>query len=1043
MDITVSENKTFTNKLFNGETVNWGICYTSCLFLFLILKQLLRFILPISASISVLVSFIICMAVLFVFEKKYVFTKAHNKSTPKQLIYYVFRCLVDVGFYKIGQFVFVKTLGLKVAFLFLCIIIIYLFFNYYFDRLIVFDARNNAKKKKNGRAYKLFFDNRFVLASMLLGALSFGFVAIISQLFPFGDTTVLRMDLYHQYGPLFVELYDRVTGVRSFLYSWTTGGGSGFLGNYFNYLSSPLSFIILLFDRKEMPFAITSMVAIKCLLSSASFTFYLKKSQKSHSYVTAVFGNFYGFCAYFLAYYWNIMWIDGMILFPLILLGIEKIINEKKAFLYIASLTVLFHSTYYIAYMTCIFSVIYFICYYSLVSEGAQRLEPQKQDIKSQFKELAQNKFINRGFIFAGASLLAAGLCAVTLIPVYMILQGSSATSDSFPSSFEGYFDIISFLTSHLSGLETTIRSSGDDVLPNIYSGILTIVLIPLYVVNKKIRIKEKAVYLVILAILFASFNTNYANFVWHAFHFPNDLPYRFSFMYSFILIFMAFRCLKNIRGFDYKDICYSGILWIAFIIIMQKYQTNKMHEYTIYLSIVLVALWCAVLLLIKKNLLKKGLIGLTVFAIAFCEMIIGNTVSFSFTQQFKNYTEHYNTYCEAFDYLDKTDKSFYREELSYLDTRMDPCLYDYRGMSVFSSMAYEDYSQNQYSLGMFGNRINSYTYNTQTPVYNMMYGIKYIANTEGDVSPGGDYYTLIHTTKDKKVDIYQNDYYLPVAFETSYDVDDWDNSEGNPFEVQQSFITTSTGVSDLFIPATFIKTETTLIDCEEVEGNGTYFITKSDPDSESGSVEITIEAVNDSNLYVYISSPDIKNVNYYWGDGDNSDSKFQDIEEPYIMDLGKHKAGEQVRISLSCDEMENETSNFDIYAYNIDKSAFESAYDLLKEGQMKIDKYSDTSLEGTVNAGYEGYLYTSIPYDKGWSIYIDGKKQKAVKIADSQLACKIKQGEHSVKLKYTPNGLLYGLLITLASYAGVAVYLLLRKKLKKKKKGNEVVENV
>ena len=66
----------------------------------------------------------------------------------------------------------------------------------------------------------------------------------------------------------------------------------------------------------------------------------------------------------------------------------------------------------------------------------------------------------------------------VTLLPTYFLLRGSSATSDSFPTTFESYFTIFDFLTSHLSALETTIRSSGDDVLPNIYCGVLPLLLV-------------------------------------------------------------------------------------------------------------------------------------------------------------------------------------------------------------------------------------------------------------------------------------------------------------------------------------------------------------------------------------------------------------------------------------------------------------------------------------------------------------------------------------------------------------------------------------
>ena len=83
------------------------------------------------------------------------------------------------------------------------------------------------------------------------------------NLFPFGETTILRMDLYHQYGPLFAELYERIMNGASLTYSWVSGFGSCFLGNYFIYLSSPIGAIILFFGHKNMPDAIAAMILIK------------------------------------------------------------------------------------------------------------------------------------------------------------------------------------------------------------------------------------------------------------------------------------------------------------------------------------------------------------------------------------------------------------------------------------------------------------------------------------------------------------------------------------------------------------------------------------------------------------------------------------------------------------------------------------------------------------------------------------------------------------------------------------------------------------
>ncbi len=1039
MDITTASKKLSANKFINAETVSWGISFFAVSLLFLVLKQLFKVALSLSAPVSCGIAAVISAAVLFVLERKFVFPFNARTTTPKQIVFYIFRCLIDFGFYKIASFVFVTLLKQKFGFVFFVIFFIYLFFNYYFDRLIVFDCRKKASDMTDTGLYRVFFRNRFIAASMGLAFLSFVFIYLVSTLFPFGDLTVLRMDLYHQYGPLFCELYDRVTHFQSFLYSWNSGGGSSFLGNYFNYLSSPLSAVIFLFDRKDMPYAITTLVALKGILSAGTFTLYLKHSQKSHSLVSAAFGGFYAFCSYFLAYYWNIMWLDGMILFPLIILGIERIIKYGKPACYVASLTVLLYSTYYIGYMTCLFSVIYFFAYF-VIEGGSSKLDEKAEYKANSIKSFMNNRFLNRGVIFAVSSVLCAMLCAVTLIPVFIILQGASATSDSPPTTFSSYFELLNLITSHLAGLETTIRSSGDDVLPNIYCSVLSVILLPLYIVNNKIRMKEKIVYVLLIIFFVFSFNNNWFNFVWHALHFPNDLPYRFSFMYSFFILVIAFRGLKFIKAVQYRDVAFCGMLWIFAVIIMQKFMTNKMSEYTIYLNIALILVWTAFLLVLKKGKMQKFILGLCVFCVAFCEIIVADMNSFVFTQYEKDYVVHYDTYREAIKNVYGNDKGFYRLELSYLDTRMDPCLYGYRGMSTFSSMAYEDYSQNQYSLGNSSNRINSYTYNAQTPVYNMMYALKYIIKTDESIQPSAEYYTNTYTTKDNKAEVYENDYYLPVAFCVSEDIKKWVVEEGNPFEAQEEFIDRAAGVSDVFVPAEIAGFDTDGTSTDEITENGTYYFSKLDKDTTTASIDIDIKNVRDGNLYVYITSPEIENVNYSWDNEEHT--HYQNIDEPNIIDLGYHKKGEIVTASLECGSIDAESSFFDIYAYNVDNDVFTSAYELLEQGAFNIESFSDSKLSGTVNAGYDGYLYTSIPYDRGWSIYIDGKKAEIFEIADCQLGCKISAGEHRITLKYEPRGLLIGAAISGAAWLALIGYFL-QKKFKIFRKKDNIVETV
>ena len=1035
MDITKSGNIIKTNKVFNAQTVAYSLVYSIGLVVFLIIKQMLKGF-GLSAGIAMSVSFVAVMLGLFFCEKKFVFAKSINSKPLKQALTYLFRCVVDFGFFKILDFTLNDMLNMSAMLVYIFSVILIFVFNLYFDRLIVFDNIEKAERNGNTKLYRSFFENRFVLLSMCLATIGILFVFMIFKMFPFGDTTVLRMDLYHQYGPLFVELYDRITDFKSFLYSWESGGGSSFLGNYFNYLSSPFSFLIFLFDRDQIGYAITFLVIAKGVASAGTFAYFLKKSFDAHSYVSAAFGVFYAFSGYFLAYYWNIMWVDGMIWLPLVALGIEDIINNGKCKRYILSLSVLLFSSYYIGYMTCIFSVLYFFVYFIAHKDFSAKINIYSEKQKP-LKEFFNNKFVMSVVKFGFSSLFVGMLCACFLVPVYFILQSCSATSDSFPSTVEQNFNLIDMLSSHLAGLETTIRSSGDDVLPNIYCGILPAILLPLYLINKKIGLKEKASYVFLLLFFIVSFNCNALDFIWHAFHVPNDLPFRYSFLYVFILLVMSFRCLMNFKGIAYRDVMITGIAFIFLVLYFQKYPTNKISNYTIYVSLAFIIVWTLVLLVIKKENFSKFVIGITVLCMAFCEVIVGDSKSYLFTQDQTPYVEKMDTMANAVNYLKEKDKDFYRTELTYLNTRMDPCLYNYNGMSAFSSMAYESYSQTQYNLGMFGNRINSYTYNTQTPVYNMMYNIKYLIKDSSSLDLSDTYYKKIYTTKDgSKTPVYENKYNLPIAFLASKSIKNWDNTEGNPFEVQEDLIDKATGVSNLFVPVEYIGTESYNANCEEVTQNGAYFIDEIEENT-GGSVSVLFKSVKDGNVYIYLSSSEIENINYYWNNSTNT--TFQSIAEPYILDLGYHKAGDEIKAVIDLNGISSSGASFYIYAYNIDNTVLNSAYEMLSLGKMNIEKHSDTKLEGTINAGYDGFLYTSIPYDEGWKIYIDGHKVKTFEIGDSQLSAAIKQGKHTIKLVYSPKGLTYGLPISACAWVGVFGYELL-KRIKRTKKAQELL---
>lgn len=1038
---SISANIPKTNKFINGETVSYTLMATVSLFILFSIKQILKVFIGIGVAPSCIIAFLVASIVSFIIERKYVFGKKILSSNIKQIIFFVIRIAVNFGFYKLAEFGFFNMLDMPISFAWFIAIVTSFLFNYVYDRTLIFDCGYDAVSVKQSKTYKIFYKNRYVFLTTVLATACIAVIYVIFSVFPFGSITVMRMDLYHQYGPLFAELYDRIVEHKSLLYSWNTGGGSSFLGNYLNYLSSPLSFLIFLFDKEDISYAITFIVALKCILSATSFSYYLKKSFNKDNYFLSAFGILYAFSAYFLAYYWNVMWLDAMIMLPLIALGIEKIFKTGDIKLYTVSLVILFFANYYMGYMCCIFAVLYFfVCFINTYSNDGKLNENAVYEKKYSTKALMNNVFINRGVKFAFASIIAALICAITLVPVFMILKNSSATSGTFPQTFKSYFDLLDLITSHFALLETTIRSSGDNVLPNIYTGILTFILLPLFLINNKIKLKEKATYVVLIIFFVFCFNNNCAEYIWHAFHFPNDLPYRYSYMYSFIIAVMGYKTILNFKGIKVKDIAYTGLAIISFVIVCQKFLTNKMTNSTIYATIIFVTLWCGFLFLLKNKNAQKKTVSFVLVTFILCETIISSIVGLPLNQDNKNYKENYKTYTDAINYIDNKDSGFYRTELCYLNTRMDPAYYGYNGISVFSSMAYESYSQLQSSLGMQGNKVNSYTYNTQTPVYNMMFNIKYLIQTDVSLAPSSNLYKKIYTTSDKKSNVYESKYNLPIAYCVNSKIDDWVTDEGNPFEIQSDFVKLATGYSNLFKPVEYNSTDFDAVSGDDVTENGTYWLEKSDSSSNYGTETVSLSPTIDGNLYLYVKSSDLKTITV---NSEKVSDITQSMEDAYILDLGYHNKGDEVLVSLDASKMESESTSFDFYCYTADDTVVKNMYNSLAGNSLNVESYSDTTIKGTVKAKENCYLYSSIPYDDGWSVYVDGKKAETFEIGGTLLAIELTPGQHKIEYKYFPVGFLYGIIISAVTVFGLCVFYIYNKsslKLNKSKRRKDKI---
>lgn len=841
------------------------------------------------------------------------------------------------------------------------------------------------------------------------------------NLFPFGETTILRMDLYHQYGPLFAEFYDRVTNLKSFLYSWQTGLGSPFLGNFFNYLSSPTAIIMLLLGHENMPEAIAGMILTKAALAAAAFTYYLKKSQGRHDFTTAAFGILYAMCGYFIAYYWNVMWIDAMVYFPFVIYGIERIINKRKPSVYIAALALTLLSSYYMGYMTCIISVIYFLVYYfskyesGAMHESTPYILDENGSKKYSFRDKIKGSlFLRSGFTFAFSSLAAAGIIAAALIPTYLILKNCSATSGTFPTEYKSYYSIFDFLANHLASVNPTIRSSGEDVLPNVYCGIATVILVPLYLFTKSIPLKEKIANTAFLALFYFSFNVNILNYIWHGFHYPNDLPYRFSFMYSFMLLVIAYKAFTRLNEFTGRQILGAGVAVLAFIILVQEIGSKNVEEITVLISIIFVVTYCLVFALMKDPRYQQSAVSVLLLCCVIGEVACANTDRYSMDQIKANFVGDYSDFRLIKDELDERESNdMYRMDLTYNRARMDPAWFGYNGVSTFSSMAYEKMSNVQSDLGIYGNYINSYTYHLQTPVYNMMHAMKYVVDNDENVEVEEDYYTKV--AEQGKFTAYESEYYLPIGFAVNPEVKDWYTDLNNPFTVQSDWFEYSTGVSDVFGMMNIAEVQYYNMD-EITSGldTGDIYYTKSG----AGTGELTFVLTTDEakHSYLYVNSYDFDSIQITKDGKDYT----QYTDEAYIYDLGIVTPEEEILVHIKIED--SDYGYIDFYPYFVNEDKLNEGYEILKSRQLNVESFEETKITGTVSSDTDAVFFTSIPYDKGWTVKLDGveiPEEDYIALAEeAYLAFNLPAGEHKVEISFMPQGLILG--------AGVSVFTLI-----------------
>lgn len=824
-------------------------------------------------------------------------------------------------------------------------------------------------------------------------------------LYPYKNLTLLTSDLNGQYVSFYAymkEMFRQGNGVF-YTFSKTLGGDMYGLTGY--YLMSPLNIIFIFIKLEYLPQAILIISILKIALSG--FTMYLLLSSKrGFTYRNLIFSTSYALMGYLAGFLMNLMWLDAVFMLPLVIYGMERIYKKKSSVIYILALSFTIISCYYTGYMICLFCALYG-CYLFVIHNGR---------VKNRIKSIIRVVI---------ASAIAVGISAVMLIPSLLSLQGSKEVKTDVSMKLTQNFNLTDFATKFFMN---SYKSKFVE-LPNLYCGIIITILCILYFFNRNIKVKQKIAALGILGIFFASMWIKQFDMVWHGFATPNSFCFRYAFIIVFFSIIIAEESL-----YKFYHGCNSVFILLATVLVLGLgvfvIFTNRNSIDIKYVMLDLLIALCGALILLRYSRTEKVLRPVLIVILSVLQgvSIYNNDYGdLSRNQYFDNSISGFaNEVSPAITALKKKDNSFYRMEKTFYYSLNDPMLLGYNGVSHFSSTEKSFVKDFMKKMGYTENNDYWAYYNYgSTTAADSFLGIKYILSRDDLI----DIYK--ETDRTETIKTYFNPYALPLGFLSSQGVKTIDMDTADKFLLQNDIYNKITGVQkDIFEPVTGVQMDFENV-TEYVENNHNFY--KKVNDSEDSVVHYLITADSEDPVYLYLPSKETNKVEI--SVNGKSLGEYFDVYRHDIVSIGKFTKGNVIDVGVKLLATEANYGPPQLYYQRMD--TLKNQVSKLQQNAFEITQFKSSHIEGTIDVKNDNQLLMfTIPYDKNWTIKVDGKKMHLEKVADTFIAIKVNAGSHQVSLNYVTPGFELGKKISIVSGLIFLLYLMQTLVLKKIKQG-------
>ena len=803
------------------------------------------------------------------------------------------------------------------------------------------------------------------------------------------DTSPLLGDGFHQYVIFDVALRNILHGNGSLFYTFTSGLGLNFYALSSYYLGSFLSPLVYFFDLTNMPDAVYLTTLLKFGLIGLSTYFSLNKLfQSIPKPLKLALSTSYALMSFTVSQLEIKTWLDVFILIPLIITGLQLLITEKKFLLYFTSLSILFIQNYYFGYMTALFLIFWYLCQISW-------------DFKTR-----KSSFLD----FIITSVLAGMASLILTLPTLFDLQthGEKLTEvTKFQTESSWYLDL--FAKQFIGSFDTTKYGA----IPMIFVGLLPFILTILFFTLKSIKFHVKLIYAIFFTFLIASFYIEALDLFWQGMHTPNMFLHRYAWIFSTLLIYTAAEVLNRLKEIKIWNFLVSLFLIVTGFLatIYLKSHYSFLTDLNILLTLEFLVVYSLLLLAVIKKFISVNLFAILISLFIMVEMSLNASSQMDGIAKEWGFASRsaYNRDIPAMEsFSTYIGNQFTRTEKLETQTGNDSMKFNYNGISQFSSVRNRSASSTLDKLGFKSSGTNlNLRYANNSILSDSLFGIQYnISENPIDKYGFQDVYQKDNLT------LYENQYSLPIAFASQSVYNDVKFNE-HTLDNQASFLNQLANVDfDYFSPIPYEKTE-----------NTDDLISVTSSSNEDAAIQYQIEVPENSQVYLsftnlHFSNDKQKKVDILV----NGEKKTFTTDNAFsFFNLGYAKEKKTFNIHVSFpgnSQVSFESPTF----YRLDTQTLTEAIQKIKEQPVTVST-SKNKVFATYDVQQDTSIFFTIPYDKGWSAYQDGKKIEIKQAQTGFMKVDIPKGKGTITLSFIPNGFITGAICSFTSLLLFEIY--------------------